>query len=180
MQTHRLTAHPAHPPAAIRAVEARARFAAHGWLQLRWRVEGSGGLVVPRFAGRDRTDRLWRTTCFELFCRQPGSEPYVELNLSPSERWAAYDFEAYRTGMAERPIRRAPTITPRRGGDVLILDAALRLADLPSPPWQLGISAVLEEEGGALSYWALAHPADRPDFHHPDCFALSLEPPDAP
>ena len=25
-----------------------------------------------------------------------------------------------------------------------------------------------------MSYWALAHPPGKPDFHHPDCFALEL------
>jgi len=30
-----------------------------------------------------------------------------------------------------------------------------------------------------LSYWALAHPEGKPDFHDPACFAATLEPPDA-
>jgi hypothetical protein len=35
----------------------------------------------------------------------------------------------------------------------------------------LGLSAVLEEQDGTKSYWALAHPpGGKPDFHHPDCF----------
>ena len=37
----------------------------------------------------------------------------------------------------------------------------------------LGLSAILEEEDGTISYWALAHPPGRPDFHHPDCLALT-------
>jgi hypothetical protein len=36
---------------------------------------------------------------------------------------------------------------------------------------------VIEASGG-LSYWALRHRADKPDFHDPDSFALLLEPPD--
>ena len=40
--------------------------------------------------------------------------------------------------------------------------------------WQLGLSAVLEEVDGTKSYWALTHPGDKPDFHHPDCFAAKL------
>ena len=43
------------------------------------------------------------------------------------------------------------------------------------PQWQLGLSAVLEEKDGTKSYWALSHPnADKPDFHHPDCFVAQL------
>ena len=180
MQTHRLTAHPAYPPGSIRSVEARIGIAAHGWLQLRWRVEGSARLVVPPFAGRQRANRLWATTCFELFCRSAGGTAYIELNLSPSERWAAYDFTASREGMEDRSMSHQPVISPRRGRDVLLLDASVRLGDLPPAPWDLGISAVLEEEGGALSYWALAHLSERPDFHDPACFTVRLEPPGQP
>lgn len=36
------------------------------------------------------------------------------------------------------------------------------------------ITAVIEETDGTKSYWALAHPAGKPDFHHPDGFVLEL------
>lgn len=41
-------------------------------------------------------------------------------------------------------------------------------------PWEIAVSAVIEEADGAKSYWALAHPSDKPDFHHPDSFVLEL------
>ncbi len=41
-------------------------------------------------------------------------------------------------------------------------------------PWQLGLSAVLEEKDGTKSYWALAHGGEKPDFHDPVCFAARL------
>ncbi len=40
--------------------------------------------------------------------------------------------------------------------------------------WQLGLSAVLEEKDGTKSYWALAHPDGKPDFHEPGCFTAKL------
>jgi hypothetical protein len=46
-------------------------------------------------------------------------------------------------------------------------------------PWQLNLSAILEEKDGSRSYWALAHPPGDPDFHDPDCFTLDLPPPDS-
>lgn len=49
----------------------------------------------------------------------------------------------------------------------------------PGGDWLAGLSAVIEEADGTLSYWALAHPAGKPDFHHPDCFVLELPAPDA-
>lgn len=44
--------------------------------------------------------------------------------------------------------------------------------------WEAAISAVIEEADGTKSYWALRHPPGKPDFHHPDCFALELPAPD--
>ncbi len=42
---------------------------------------------------------------------------------------------------------------------------------------EIGISAVIEETDGTKSYWALAHPPGKPDFHHPACFAATLPAP---
>ena len=43
-----------------------------------------------------------------------------------------------------------------------------------------GLAAVIEEQSGAKSYWAIAHPADKPDFHDPACFAATLPAPGRP
>lgn len=179
LQTYPLVPHPDHIPRSIRTIEARVLGHDANWLRLRWRIEGAGDLVVPPFAGKGRAEGLWKTTCLEAFLRPAGSEAYVELNLSPSERWAAYDFSGYRDGMAERPFPREPDCTMRAGTDVAIFDAAIPAAGLPSGPCQLGLSAVIEEKDGTKSYWALAHPPGKPDFHHPDCFALELPAPEA-
>ena len=40
---------------------------------------------------------------------------------------------------------------------------------------RLGAAAVLEDDNGRLSYWALCHPPGKPDFHHPDGFVLELD-----
>lgn len=177
MQTHRLTAHPAHPPSGVTSVEARVIGRDAEWLRVRWRVEGSQALVVPPFAGRGRADELWRTTCFELFLRPGGGDAYAEINLSPSERWAAYDFSAYRGGMAERAASREPDCAIRRGSSFAIFDAALPLDLVPAGHCAANFTAVIEEAGGVLSYWALAHPAAKPDFHDPACFVAELGPP---
>lgn len=179
METHRLVSHPAFPPLAVSAITARVIGMDREWLRLRWRIEGCARLVVPQFAGRGRADGLWRTTCFEAFVQPPSVCSYVELNLSPCERWAAYDFSAYREGMAERPFPREPVCTMRLGASFAIFDAALPLAGLPHLPCALGLCAVIEEQGGQLSYWALAHPSGKPDFHDPACFTAWLEAPEA-
>ena len=45
----------------------------------------------------------------------------------------------------------------------------------PDTGSKLALAAVIEEVDGTKSYWALRHPPGKPDFHHPDCFALTLE-----
>ena len=126
--------------------------------------------------------RLWQETCFELFIQGESEETgYVELNLSPSEQWAAYDFAAYRAGMENRDMPRDPDCTLRVGGRMMIFDASVPLATLPPLPWRAGISAVLaeanEEDEVVKSFWALRHPPGRPDFHAPACFAARLAAP---
>ncbi len=180
METYELVPHPANPPLAVSSVQARILGLDAHWLTLRWRVEGATGLAVPPFAGKVRADGLWQTTCFELFVKTGVGAGYVEFNFSPSQAWAAYDFSAYREGMANRASPRAPVCTPRRGQSVLIFDAAIPAAALPSLPWAYGLTAVIEEEGGQKSYWAIAHPDGRPDFHSEACFAARLAAPTAP
>lgn len=48
----------------------------------------------------------------------------------------------------------------------------------PDESVRVGLCAVIEETDGTKSYWALRHPPGPPDFHHPDCFALTLGPPE--
>jgi len=132
---------------------------------------------LPSPATPVRADQLWEHTCFEAFVRAGSEGPYHEFNFAPSLQWAAYRFGSHRRGMS------APNIDPphaltRRAVDRYELEASLRLAalaDLPNhAPWQLNLSAVIEEKSGRKSYWALAHPPGKADFHHPDCFTLDL------
>lgn len=177
LETHCLIPHPDNLPALIRTIEARIVSVDARWLRLRWRLEGAEKVLLPAFAGKGRADGLWKTTCFEFFLRQPGSEAYVELNLSASERWQAYDLSGYRAGMTERPMPHEPTCTARVGQSMTIFDAAVPIGGLPPPPWRYGLSAVIEEEGGVTSYWAISHPAGKADFHSPACFAGELAAP---
>ena len=178
METHHLIAHPQHPPLALTGIAARIALTGHGWLALRWKLTGSGRVRFPALAGKARADGLWRTTCFELFVGSSDGPRYCEFNLSPSEQWAAYDFSDYRSGMTEPTISPEPVCTLRQGTATAIFDAAIPLNALPARPWRYGLSAVIEEEGGQVSYWALGHPPGKPDFHAPACFAATLAAPE--
>ncbi len=98
---------------------------------------------------------------------------YHEFNFSPSGEWAARAFTRYRDGVLIEDERLAPQIVVQTGGESLQLGARVPLGRLPyKGKLRLGLSAVVEEEDGTLSYWALRHPPGQPDFHHGDAFAL--------
>lgn len=170
-----LVPHPAAPAAQVKAVAARIIRLRDGKAMVRYRVDGAEGLVLPAFKGRGRGDELWQTTCFELFLRGAGTA-YREFNFSPSGQWAAYSFAAEREGLDEFEPVLAPEVITEQGPSILVASAIVDAREFVGFT-RAGISAVIEEGGGIKSYWALAHPTDKPDFHHPACFAAELEPP---
>jgi hypothetical protein len=135
------------------------------------RIEGPAGVAGTP----GPTDGLWRHTCMELFAGHKLPGAYVEFNLAPDGRWAAYRFSGYRAGMAPLTGIRPPRIELQTQSDALLLRADIALpADLAAAQLQLGIAAVVENHHGQLSYWALRHTRDRPNFHHPDGFAFEI------
>ena len=127
--------------------------------------------VIPEPTEGPRTAGLWQTTCSEAFLRREGQSPYREWNFAPSTDWAAYDFADYREKAGEAEVS-APYIRFEDNLTWFALGATIAVD--AEADWKLGLSAVLEEKGGRKSYWSLVHPSDKPDFHHPDCFAARL------
>ena len=126
-------------------------------------------LLIPAPATPTRADGLWQHTCLEAFVRAPSEAGYREFNFSPSSRWAAYRFDGYRAGMTPLDIPPLRIIT-RRADGLFELEVVVRATG----PLHLALSAVIEEKSGRKSWWALAHPAGKPDFHHPDSFICEL------
>ena len=174
-----LKLHPDSRCTAAARIEAEAARPRPGTLALRYVVTGRmGDLHLPPATAPERTDGLWRRTCFEAFVRASPGAAYYEFNFAPSTQWAAYRFNGYRSGMHVASEISAPRLEVRTTGARFELQASLELEGLPGLPshaaWRLGLSAVIEETSGRKSYWALAHPPGTADFHHSDCFALEL------
>ena len=147
-------------------------------LRLRYRVTGDLGRVrLPPVAVAERADELWLHTCFEAFVKA-GEGAYNEFNFAPSGRWAAYHLDGYRAGLAPAAMAEAPFVLTRRSerSFEMEVDLILPAAQRGATPG-LGLSAILEHEDGGRSYWAIRHPPGKPDFHHPDSFALELPAP---
>ncbi|MBW4050215.1 MAG: DOMON-like domain-containing protein [Proteobacteria bacterium] len=168
---------------------ARAETAEPGSLRLQYVLEADLGRVrlPPPAPGAGRADRLWAHTCFEAFIGRADSPHYLELNFSPSGEWAAYRFESYRQAMAPVELPQPPRLAVRGDEDRLELEAEVHLrgvlpglggaamsAGAGNGGLRIALSTVVEDRDGGLSYWALRHPAGRPDFHHPESFTLEL------
>ena len=168
---HTLWLHPDSLCAAATKIEVDIARPRPGSLILSYVVSGGiSDLLTPPVVALARADELWRHTCFEAFVRPSAGPGYYELNFSPSTQWAAYRFDSYRSGMRIATEIGAPRIEVRSSAESYTLQASLELGPLSS--WRLGLSAVLEEANGRKSYWALAHPPGKADFHHSDCFTL--------
>jgi len=172
---HRLVCHPASQPVAARGVAAGAQRDPAGALTLRFVLTADlAHVALPALREPQRRDELWRHTCMECFIRT-GGNAYLEFNFSPSREWAAYAFRGYRDA-APLPPAFDPRIAVKSHSDGIELEATIPAAALAhvSSPWRVGLSAVMEETSGAITYWALRHAPGKPDFHHAEAFALEL------
>ncbi len=179
----RLTLHP-HPQRPVAfpcAVAVSLDREASGALTLRYVLHADADrLRIPAPCPPAPADGLWQHTCFEAFVAVAGEAAYREFNFSPSGQWAAYAFSAERERDPGAPPIPAPTLRIAHHADRLELEARLVPDSLPpaaaGAALRIGLSAVVEDANGGLSYWALHHPAPQPDFHHRGGFAFELAP----
>jgi len=180
MLSKSLTCHPDTVSAAVQTVHVNVEPQPKGVLHLSYELTGDLAQIrIPAPQAPAAVDGLWERTCFEVFIAIEGEAGYHEFNFSPSGQWAAYAFSDYRV-RSEWAANQLPAISFARTNGHLVLEAVIVAADLPQniagKPFQLGLTAVIEANDGSRSYWALHHPADRPDFHHRAGFILSLNP----
>ena len=158
----------------VRGVSLALSVAEDEGMQLEFSIDATANaVVIPLPKSSTFKDGLWRHTCFELFARAEHGA-YREFNFSPSTEFAIYDFADYRVAMT--PISPSDTVSiqPRQDGLSVHVNLPLTLLrPAGAPVCQIGVAAVLEERDGTLSYWALRHPQEKPDFHHRDGFLIN-------
>lgn len=177
--TVRLVPHPTTPCQVLDFIEVVVGYA-RPQLKLQFRLSGRVlDLAIPGPEEPVRTVGLWEETCCEGFLKPVDGDAYYEFNLSPSSQWAVFDFTGYRENFRQLDVGRAPVIDCAETPDQLVLAAVIDLSMLPlgvhAQDWALGLSCVVWAKDGTSSYWALAHPPEKPDFHDSNCFALTLE-----
>ena len=174
METYPLVCHPDTPAGTVESITVYAeRTGQELWLRYFLECE-LNRVVLPGPVAPDRCDKLWQTTCFEAFI---GDDSYAEFNFAPSKQWAAYRFDAYRENMTMLDVKAEPKILLDASESHFALEVAV---PLDGHAHRLALSAIIEETDGTKSYWALAHPPGKPDFHAPACFAATLPAPPNP
>ncbi|KAF3885023.1 MULTISPECIES: DOMON-like domain-containing protein [Nostocales] len=123
-----------------------------------------------------RKHELWQNTCFEFFLGIENSDRYWEFNISPSGDWNVYRFDAYRHGMQEENAFTALPFSVQYLSDglALVLNVDLDCIISTDLALKVGISTVMKHKDGSVTYWALKHTGDEPDFHRRDSFTIEF------
>ncbi|MEK7435657.1 MAG: DOMON-like domain-containing protein [Pseudomonadota bacterium] len=175
-----LLPHPATPLPQVDSLRVALSFSGDGNLSVGFDCRCPAGVLrLPQVRAADAADGLWRHTCCELFVGVQGDPAYREFNWSPSGQWAIYAFSAYRERAAPPVHARLPAagikFAAAPGGWTLRARInALALPEAAAAQIEIGVAVVLETVVGGLSYWALRHAAERPDFHARETFVLRL------
>jgi hypothetical protein len=148
-----------------------------GLLSVSFSLSGDLSQIVLPTQSRvpGRKDRLWEETCFEFFLSLKGSVKYWEFNLSPSKDWNVYRFSSYRRDMQDEKNFKILPFKVKRNGSAFSLSLSVDLDQIiqRGEPIELAVSTVIKTKEGQ-SYWALAHPGPKPDFHLREAFIFSL------
>lgn len=164
--------HPDCKPGPVRKVDAIIDATSSG-CDVAFRLEGDvQALNIPVQDTPDRQDNLWKTTCFEVFWQPIGGDCYCEFNLSPSSKWAAYDFDDYRKNGRDAPVN-AIAIACANDAQALEVRASIA-AQLPVPA-RIALNAITQDVHGGMQYWALAFAPGKPDFHNQACRQMRVD-----
>jgi hypothetical protein len=114
-----------------------------------------------------RLDNLWKRTCFETFVKSNDQLNYFEINASPTGDWALYKFSDYHADMADasevREFRVQSSADQKELKCWYTID--LKKLGLPNKNLDIGLSCILENNEKKLSFWAVNHKKEKPDFH---------------
>ena len=122
-----------------------------------------------------RLVKLWEKTCFELFIKNKNNQ-YIEFNFSPNFEWNSFYFNKQGDALKELDRMQMPETDILLSSDHFFIFANIKKEFFPkeffleSPELEAGMTCVIKEKTGTMSYWALSHADTRPNFHHFDSF----------
>lgn len=132
-------------------------------------------LIPDKYQGMyRRTEGLWEETCFEFFIAGDSEQKYFEFNFSPDTSWDAYQFEHYRQKAQLQELIEVPQFDFYKTENSNLFKMVCRIQGPQSIAVQnnydYSVTTVLKNKNGEVSYWALKHAGDKPDFHLRDSF----------
>lgn len=130
------------------------------------------GIPTPN---RSRLIKLWEKTCFELFIKNQ-NDNYIEFNFSPNFEWNSFYFNKKGDALKQWEPMKIPATEILLSHDHFFLFVNIKKEYFPKEFFDTkneltaGITSVIKDKSGSLSYWALSHNDIRPNFHHFDSF----------
>lgn len=124
---------------------------------------------------KTRLIKLWEKTCFELFIKN-NHDQYIEFNFSPNFEWNCFYFNKKSDPLVEWEQMQMPVIDILLSSEHFFLFVDIKKEFFPKGFFGVGfelcagITSVIKEKTGSMSYWALSHADTRPNFHHFDSF----------
>ncbi len=131
-------------------------------------------LIPGQKINPSRAIGLWNQTCFECFLKSNQDHQYIEFNFSPSHDWNCFHFLSLSDELKEWGQVKDIVIESKITSNTIVLMAKIDLKHLPSAlqnthELKISTTAVISTDKG-LSYWAIKHMDDRPNFHHPESY----------
>ncbi|NOT77866.1 MAG: hypothetical protein HOP07_02545 [Bacteriovoracaceae bacterium] len=128
---------------------------------------GDGSSLHGRVIG------LWNKTCFELFLKNK-KDQYFEFNFSPTFEWNAFYFEKKGDPLTEYAAQDKIVINVLHSLENFTLIAEIDKRHMPKDFFtseiSVGITSVIKDKKDSMSYWALSHADQKPNFHHFESF----------
>ncbi len=126
-----------------------------------------------------RVMKLWEKSCFELFIKNADNS-YIEFNFSPEFEFNCFYFAGLGDALCEYSRMDSVKIDILLSLDVFHLIAEIDKKKFPESFFmnkghlKVGITSVIQDKNGSISYWALSHHDTRPNFHDFKSFKANL------
>jgi hypothetical protein len=123
------------------------------------------GTSTPK---HERVMKLWEKTCFELFIKN-ANDTYIEFNFSPDFEWNCFLFEKVKGLPVEYKKMESVNFDILFANDIVHVIIELQKKMFPENffegPLSAGITSIIIDKKGDISYWALSHEDIKPNFH---------------
>jgi hypothetical protein len=117
---------------------------------------------------------LWESSCFELFIHNKNTTTYYEFNFSSEGHWNCFYFPTPKTPLKQSPNFEEIDCATSLKDQSFTLKAVVNLYNFHPGFWEkesmsFGLSSVIEKHK-SLSYWAISHCDEKPNFHNVESF----------